>query len=232
MKNIAIILAGGKGSRAGDGLPKQFRALPDGRTVLETCVAAFHQNEHIDEIAVVMLKDYFEAAKALLTIEKYPKVHYWIAGGSERWESSLRAVETITKEIQAQGLDDCNVLIHDCARPFISSELITKVCQVLLAHKAVSIGIPVTDTLYITQNDGQGEVVEQVPPRAIFRRAQTPQSFRLSLITRAYRKAQLDSACRFTDDTGVVIQTLPDEKVYVIEGEESNRKLTFKEDFE
>ena len=66
MKNIAVILAGGTGSRMGLDIPKQFIRLQDGRTVLETCVAAFQQNERIDEIAIVMHPDHKAEAKALL----------------------------------------------------------------------------------------------------------------------------------------------------------------------
>ena len=65
MRNIAVILAGGQGQRAGAGMPKQFRTLADGKTVLETCIAVFEHHPDIDAIAVVMLADYLEQAQSI-----------------------------------------------------------------------------------------------------------------------------------------------------------------------
>lgn len=240
MKNIAVILAGGSGSRFGADRPKQFHPLKDGRTVLETCVAAFQQNERIDQIAIVMHPAHKDEAKALLPIDRYDKVRYWIDGGKERWESSLHAVEALSVYH-----DECNLLIHDCARPFISQDLITRVCQALEKHEAVSVVEPVTDTLY--QIDSKGLIVD-IPPRTFFRRAQTPQAFRLSLIADAFgsevwgkyveimKRKDTDKLKKEfmiyapTDDMSVVFRTILDEKLYTIPGEPSNRKITFKED--
>lgn len=232
MKNIAVILAGGKGTRAGEGQPKQFRTLADGRTVFETCVSAFEQNERIDEIAIVMLKDHMQQAQAIAAQCGWQKVHYWIAGGQERWESSQNAIKTLVQAMKEQGEDDCNVLIHDCARPFISQALITKVCKALKAYRAVSVALPATDTIYMIQPDGRGDVITDIPPRFLLRAAQTPQAFRLSVLAKAAKKQKTPVIQHFTDDAGMVFCQLPNELIYVVEGEPSNRKLTFAEDFQ
>ena len=230
MRNIAVILAGGTGSRAGGGIPKQFRTLEDGRTVFQTCVAAFEANPHIDRIAVVMLAQYMQQAQDICRACGWRKVQYWIPGGSERWESSLNAARTLSEAMQAQGEDDCNVLIHDCARPFISQDLISRVCTALLAHPAVSVALPVTDTIYTVQTDDLGERITSIPPRATLRAAQTPQAFRLSLVCKALRQAQQAANQPITDDAGAVFR-LPDVHIYIVDGEPANRKLTFSEDF-
>ena len=228
MKNIAVILAGGSGSRLGADRPKQFLPLKDGRTVLETCVDAFHQNEHIDEIAIVMLRDHIAEAQALLPTSRFPKIKYWIPGGAERWESSKNAVKAIAG---AYSPSDCNVLLHDCARPFISQNLITRVCEALQTHEAVSVAVPVTDTLYAVSQDNP-DVIADIPARALFRRAQTPQSFRLSVLQKAFSLAVQHMDGLMTDDAGVVLHYLPEVPIHILPGEESNRKITYKEDLE
>lgn len=225
MKNIAVILAGGSGSRLGADRPKQFLSLKDGRTVLETCVDAFHQNEHIDEIAIVMHPDHIAEAQALLPTSRFPKIKYWIPGGTERWESSLHAVEALSA-----SHDDCNVLIHDCARPFVSQEIITNTCLALETHEAVTVAIPVTDTLYVIE-PGNG-ILKDVPPRALYRRAQTPQAFRLSVLRQAFETMLRSTNRQVTDDVGVVRTFAPTITIHLVPGDESNRKITFKEDIE
>jgi 2-C-methyl-D-erythritol 4-phosphate cytidylyltransferase len=216
MKNIAVILAGGTGTRAGEGEPKQFRLLPDGRTVLETCVTAFAGL--VDSICVVTHPDFAERTRNILNGRNIVVIN----GGKERWESSWNA-------IQALGDEEANVLIHDCARPFVSSRIIADVCRALETHEAVTVAIPATDTLYMV-NDC---CVADIPPREKFMRAQTPQAFRLPLIRRAYELAMCDpNGVAATDDCGIVKRYLPEREIFIVEGEEANKKLTYKEDFQ
>jgi 2-C-methyl-D-erythritol 4-phosphate cytidylyltransferase len=129
-----------------------------------------------------------------------------------------------------------NLLLHDAARPFVSQEIIARVCEALEEHEAVTVAIPSTDTVYEMIN-GQ---VARIPQRSTIMRAQTPQAFRLELIAEAYAKAlgvdicdiQACSACHLpaTDDCGVVYEHMPQVPIYIVEGEEQNKKITFKED--
>lgn len=212
MKNIAIILAGGAGKRFGADRPKQFLPLADGRSVLEHAVAAFRACDYIDDVLVVMHPDWLEGAECKALNAKL------VAGGRERWESSVNALRTITGE--------CNVLIHDAARPFVSERIIKDVCLALEQHEAVSVAVPATDTMYRVEN---GKLVE-IPNRATMMRAQTPQAFRLSLIRQAYEIAIKDPQLQATDDCGIVHKYLPETPIYIVEGEEANRKITFRED--
>ena len=129
-----------------------------------------------------------------------------------------------------------NLLLHDAARPFVSQEIIARVCVALKEHVAVTVAIPSTDTVY-EMVEGK---VARIPNRATIMRAQTPQAFRLELIAEAYTKAlgvdicdiQACSACHLpaTDDCGVVYEHMPHMPIYIVEGEEQNKKITFKED--
>ena len=249
MYNIAVILAGGIGARVGSTLPKQLLPLADGRSVLEHAVSAFEQSPHIHEICIVMHPDYIMHAEQMLLANAWQKVRHIIPGGKERWESSVNAIRQVKGErLEARGeenncqlpIANCpntiNLLLHDAARPFVSQEIISNVCQALEEHEAVVVAIPSTDTVY-EMKDGK---VARIPNRATIMRAQTPQAFRLELIAEAYTKAlgvdglsaEACATCHLpaTDDCGVVFNHLPELSVHIVLGEEQNKKITFKED--
>lgn len=106
MRNIAIILAGGTGSRMGGGMPKQLLPLADGQTILEHSVAAFEQAECIDEIGIVMHPDYIARAEEMLLRNGWQKVAFIISGGKERYESSMRAIEQVYANIELRMKND------------------------------------------------------------------------------------------------------------------------------
>lgn len=232
MKNIAVILAGGIGSRIGGNTPKQFLLLDDGRSVLEHSVDAFEQASCIDEIAVVMHPEWLAEAEAMIERNGWKKVQQLIPGGSERWESSWRAVEEYMKSAKLGGC--ISLLLHDAARPFVSQRIIADVCQALETHQAVTVAVPSTDTLYKVQSgkgqSDKGMFLEEVLDRAYVWRAQTPQAFHLGTIAEAFRKAMEEGQIAATDDVGIVHRYMPDVPVFIVSGEERNRKITYQED--
>ena len=238
MTNIAVILAGGIGARVGGNTPKQLLPLADGRSVLEHAVSAFEQSPHIDEVCIVMHPDYIAYAEQMLLANAWQKVRNIIPGGKERWESSVNAIRRLgDKAIRrdAKG-EEVNLLLHDAARPFVSQEIIDRVCEALEQHEAVTVAIPSTDTVY-EMADGK---VARIPQRSTIMRAQTPQAFRLDLIAEAYTKAlgadicdkEACAACHLpaTDDCGIVHEHMPHIPIHIVLGEEQNKKITFKED--
>ena len=238
MYYIAVILAGGIGARVGGNTPKQLLPLADGRSVLEHAVSAFEQSPHIDEVCIVMHPDYIAYAEQMLLANAWQKVHHIIPGGKERWESSVNAIRRLGDKAirrEANG-EEVNLLLHDAARPFVSQEIISRVCEALEEHEAVTVAIPSTDTVY-EMVDGK---VACIPQRSTIMRAQTPQAFRLELIAEAYAKAlgvdnlnaEVCAVCSLpaTDDCGIVHKHMPEVPIYIVEGEEQNKKITFKED--
>ena len=215
-------------------MPKQLLPLQDGKSVLEHAVDAFEQSPYIDEVCIVMHPDYIVRAEQMLLANAWQKVRHIIPGGKERWESSVNAIRRLGEEVR--GDEDVNLLLHDAARPFVSPEIIVRVCEALEEHEAVTVAIPSTDTVY-EMADGK---VARIPQRAAIMRAQTPQAFRLALIADAYAKALgVDNlsaeACAAvhlpaTDDCGIVHEHMPDTPIYIVIGEEQNKKITFKED--
>jgi len=225
MKHIAIILAGGMGNRVGGNTPKQLLPLQDGRSILEHSVDAFEQTECIDEIAIVMHPDWIPEAESLRAKNTWKKVKKVIAGGSERWESSWNAIQAFSK---VESASEISLLLHDAARPFVSARIIKEVCEALDEHAAVTVAVPVTDTLYKVES-GKWKV-ESIPSRAEFMRAQTPQAFHLDILKEAFERALKAGKMIVTDDAGVVHRYMPELPIYIVQGEETNKKITYKED--
>ncbi len=224
MKNIAVILAGGIGTRIGGATPKQLLPLADGRSVLEHSVEAFEQAACIDEIGIVMHKDYIGQVQEMVRRNGWQKVVFVIAGGKERWESSVNAIQEIERRNTQQN--SINVLLHDAARPFVSERIITDVCAALEQHEAVTVATPATDTIYMID----GDIVRNIPSRSTLMCAQTPQAFRLATIAEAYRLALQDTHLQATDDCGIVYRYLPSVPIHIVLGDAQNRKITYKED--
>lgn len=226
MKNIAVVLAGGIGARVGGAVPKQLLPLSDGRSVLEHSVDVFEQSAHIDEVCVVMHPDYIATAEAMVVSNAWRKVKHIIPGGKERWESSVNAIRLYQDKLESAQFATANILLHDAARPFVSQRIISDVCEALKEHEAVVVAIPSTDTVYEMQNG----CVARIPNRSTIMRAQTPQAFRLPLITQAYDIALNSENMQVTDDCGVVFNYIPAQSIHIVLGEEQNKKITFKED--
>lgn len=217
--NIAVILAGGVGSRVGADRPKQFLEIR-GRMVIERTIDAFEANANIDEIAVVINPMYIEEMESIVKRNGWKKVRRILEGGAERYMSTLSA-------IKAYGdLEEANVLFHDAVRPMVSQAIIDRVINALEEHDAVGVAVKVTDTIWETD----GETIKSIPDRNIMRKAQTPQAFRLSVIKEAYRRGLQDPKMCSTDDCGMVMRYMPEKKIFIVEGDEKNIKLTYKED--
>lgn len=224
MKNIAIILAGGTGSRVGGETPKQFLPLPDGRTILEHSVDAFEQAVPIHEIVIVMHPDWIPETEAIVVRNSWRKVKQIISGGSERWESSWNAISLFLKDDKKDP--DTFYWFHDAARPFVSQDILRRVAEALKTHLAVTVAVPVTDTLYHVHN----AKVEHIPNRKEYMRAQTPQAFHYLVIGPAYMRAIEKGKIEATDDVGILMKYNPEVEVFIVEGNETNKKITYKED--
>ena len=219
MRNVAVILAGGVGSRMGCAIPKQFLEFK-GRPLIEYAVERFDRHASIDEIAIVMHPDYLDRMERIVRKNGWSKVRKLLKGGAERTDSSLAAIRAY------EGEPDVNLLLHDAARPWVSEETVTRVVEALETHEAVGVAIPSTDTVWMVE---QGKV-SAIPSRKKMWLAQTPQAFRLPLIAEAYRRALQDPDFRATDDCGVVLKYIPESEIIAVLGEVQNSKVTFPED--
>ena len=225
MRNIAIILAGGIGSRVGGQTPKQLLPLEDGRSILEHSVDAFEAVDCIDEIAIVMHPVWIAEAQRICLQNSWQKVQRIIEGGSERWESSWKAIEAISHQPS-----EVSLWFHDAARPFVSQRILKEVAEALEEHEAVTVAVPVTDTIYNVRVNGEGLMVNGIPSRTEFMRAQTPQAFHLETIKEAFERAMKSGDIIATDDAGMVYKYMPEVPIFIVQGEEKNKKITYRED--
>jgi 2-C-methyl-D-erythritol 4-phosphate cytidylyltransferase len=240
MRMVAVVLGGGVGQRLGAGLPKQLLTL-GGTTLVERCVAAFEAAPGVDEILVVMARGYTGQVEALLG-SRYRKVAAVIEGGLTRPESTRVALSAIAAgQPGASGGDallppggttppsppeDPGVLLHDAARPLVDQRIIADCVAALREHDAAGVAVPASDTMVVTENG----VMQSMPRRETLHRCQTPQCFRLSVITRAHELAAADPGYSPTDDCGVVMRYLPDVPVHIVPGSERNIKVTYPQD--
>ncbi len=220
--NIAVILSAGSGSRFGSDIPKQFINLA-GKNIIEYTIAAFEQNENVDEICIVADFKYHEKLLKISQKNGFTKVKKIIQGGEERKDSSYNAI----KEYENQK--DINLIFHDAVRPFVSQKIINDCIESLEKYNAIDVAIPTADT--IIQIDEISKTIENIPQRSKLQRGQTPQAFKLEVIKKAHELAKKDkNKPMFTDDCGLVKQYLPNEDIFVVNGEERNIKITYPED--
>lgn len=218
----ALIVAGGRGRRAGEGVAKQYRDL-GGRPVLARTLERFLDAAAVAAIAVVIHPDDAElyaaaAAPFAGDARLLPPVH----GGPERQQSVLAGLETLA------GIAPDAVLIHDAVRPFVGRATIEAVATALAGgDDAVCAGVPIVDT--IKRADAGGRIAETVPRDGLWRAA-TPQGFAFAAILAAHRAAATrgDHAA-FTDDAAVFAAT--GGTVRMLACPEDNVKLTTPEDF-
>ena len=205
MKTAAIIVAAGRGIRAGGEVPKQFQHLR-GRMVLEHTIAAFANHPQVDRIILVVnARD----KTHLPPLHDIDLVH----GGDSRDASVLAGLAA------AAGAD--LVLIHDGARPLVSARIISDVLAALETHAGAAPALAVSDALW----HGANGLVDAPHPRAGLFRAQTPQGFRLEAILAAHAGHSGGAA----DDVEVALAAGLD--VAIVPGDEANLKITMAEDF-
>lgn len=219
MQNVAIILAGGSGNRFGSETPKQFLSVA-GKQIIEYSIDAFENCPLIDEIGIVCKAEYIAHVEALVRNNRYTKVKQIIPGGKERYDSTLAAIE-------AYPDDDTNLLFHDGVRPFVSERIIRDCIEALQQYNAVGVAVKTTDTIISVDAD---DCIDTILNRAVLRNVQTPQCFKRGLIKQAYDLALQDPHFTTTDDCGVIRRYMPEESVYMVNGEHTNIKITYPED--
>ncbi len=222
--NIAVVLAGGSGSRMGMvDRPKQFIDIY-GKPVIIHTLEAFEINEKIDAICVVCVKEWQDDLSLWLKEYDIRKVRWIANAGSTRQESSLNALDAISEVCG----DDDYVIIHDAARPLISQKIINDNIIKVREYGACDTVVPAHDTIIRSVD---GETLESIPVRKELYMGQTPQSFRYSIVRKAYDDyfaMPEDQRPEMTDDCGLVLYS--GVKIGMAMGDKLNMKITTMED--
>ncbi|MGL4991668.1 MAG: 2-C-methyl-D-erythritol 4-phosphate cytidylyltransferase [Sarcina sp.] len=217
MKNIAIILAGGKGKRMNTSVSKQFIDINE-KPVIYYTIKKFEECNQIDDIVLVLPKDEIEYFNNNIQSKYNFKINKIIEGGNERSESVYNAL----KEIKCSN-DDI-ILIHDGARAFVSKEIILNGIFYAKEFGCTAPGVIPKDTIKIKD---EKSFVVSTPNRSDLVAIQTPQCFKYSIIKECHEKIKNKNVV-ITDDTMVVEYF--GKKVYLYEGSYENIKITTVED--
>jgi 2-C-methyl-D-erythritol 4-phosphate cytidylyltransferase/2-C-methyl-D-erythritol 2,4-cyclodiphosphate synthase len=215
-RTAAILVAAGRGLRAGAGGPKQYRTI-GGRTVIHRALAAFADHPEVMVVQPVVNPDDIEIFKAAVSGLRHEAP---APGGATRQASVLSGLEALVPH-----RPDI-VLIHDAARPFVTPAVISRAIVAAGKTGAAIPVAPVTDTI---KEVGSGGNITATPERARLRIAQTPQTFKFDLILEAHRRAARDGLTEFTDDAAIA--EWAGLTVATFEGDVANMKLTTPEDF-
>jgi 2-C-methyl-D-erythritol 4-phosphate cytidylyltransferase/2-C-methyl-D-erythritol 2,4-cyclodiphosphate synthase len=216
VRTAAILVAAGRGLRAGGGGPKQYRTI-GGQTVIFRAMQTFCSHPDVATVQPVVNPDDIGLFNdAVVSLRHAPPAN----GGATRQASVHAGLEAL-----AADKPDI-VLIHDAARPFVTSAVISRAIDAAGRTGAAIPAIPVTDTI---KQVGDAGDVTGTPDRARLRIAQTPQAFRYDVILEAHRRAAREGRSDFTDDAALA--EWAGLTVATFEGDAANMKLTTPEDF-
>ena len=217
MRTAAIVVAAGRGERAGGGLPKQFRPFL-GETVLRRSLRLFAAHSGIDAVQAVIDPSFDAAYRA--SIADIEKLLSPVAGGATRQQSVRAGLESLERASPAF------VLVHDAARPLASPALLDRALNAVTSTGAAIPTIPIRDTIKCV--DASGRVTETLD-RAALRAVQTPQAFSFDKLLAAHRRAANAGRDDFSDDAALA--EWAGMTVTTFAGEAGNHKLTTDEDF-
>ncbi|HAO9084458.1 TPA: bifunctional cytidylyltransferase/SDR family oxidoreductase, partial [Escherichia coli] len=184
----------------------------------EYTVEAFEKSLNIDEIIIVSHPSYVDLIWKFVKKNQWKKVTKVFNGGKERFDSTYSALQGLEGED-----NNSNILLHDAVRPLINESIINNCIDALRNFEAVDVVIPSADTLVEVYDDG---CISNIPNRAVMRRGQTPQAFKLGTLKQAYQRAINAQRFSFTCDCGVVRSMVPGVRVATVVGAESNMKVT------
>lgn len=211
MHVAAIIVAGGKGERAGGRQPKQFVDLGGGRTMLDRSIEAFLAVPAIAEVIVAVPAGYLEQ------VRRSDRVRV-VEGGARRQDSMARAFAEVSSAADV-------VLVHDAARPYVSARLIMETATAAATFGAAITALPVRDTVKRTTTVRGEIVIRETLPRDEIVLAQTPQGFRRDVLAQAMAAV----ADRDVTDEAMLVERAGI-AVHVVPGEAANVKITTAEE--
>jgi len=215
MHCTVIIPAAGRGERFGGDTPKQFLLLR-GRPIIVHTVERFLAYPEVDRIIIGVSEEHLEASSALMSDEGWQRVELVIGGATRQ--------ETVSRGVAAALRHSCEmVAVHDAVRPFASRRLLREVLSKAAEVGAALPALTITDSIHRVVDD----LIAETPDRRAWRTAQTPQCFKVHILTSVLEKA-MQQGIEATDEAGAASRL--GQKVAVVRGENRNVKITYPED--
>ena len=215
MEKVAVVVAGGRGTRMGTSVSKQYLPI-GGKPVLMHTLAVFHRADPTIHLILVLPEDDFSLWDDLCRQYNFKLKHRLVRGGATRFQSVKNGLNSISF---SAGL----VAIHDAVRPFVKEEVIRESFALAAISGSAIAVVPLKDSLREVNSEG----VSQFRERHKFRLVQTPQTFQLEKIKKAF---DIPERPEFTDDA--TVYEFQGWQVTLIEGNPENSKLTTPEDLD
>jgi 2-C-methyl-D-erythritol 4-phosphate cytidylyltransferase len=215
MKVTAIIPAGGKGLRSGLKIPKQFAKIK-GRELITYTIEVFQRNKSINKIIIAAPEEYFPLLEKCRSKYKFSKITGIVKGGTERQDSVYNALKSDS------FADDDLILVHDAARPLLSSKLLSEIIALAVEKGNAVPAVKARDTLAYGN-----KIITSYLNRENVYYLQTPQAFRYSGLKFAFEKAYKDN---FTGTDESMLVQRSGENINIVSGSYQNIKITTPED--
>ena len=221
--NIAVIFAGGVGSRMHSKiLPKQFLEM-HGKPIIVHTIDVFEASDKIDGIVIACIPEWINYLKDIIKKYNLSKVKDIVPGGSTGQESIYNGLLSAEK---IAGEEPSIVLIHDGVRPLITEKTIADNIDMVQRKGSAITCVKVKETVLVVDNNNQ---IVNIPNRSNSRLARAPQSFWLNEILDAHEKARMEKINSFIDSSSMM--QYYGKKLFLVEGPEANIKVTTPEDF-
>ena len=220
--NIAVIIAGGSGSRMGQDIPKQFINVYDKPVVVYT-LESFERHDRVDAILVVCIDGWHDILWAYAKQFNITKLKWVVSGGSSAQESIRNGIYHL-KDI-CDGND--NIIIHDGIRPLVDDEVLNDVIDKCNEYGNGVTSLPYNEQIFVV--DDEKSTVKYIP-RETLRRVSTPQAYKLSKLIWAYEKAFREEIGIYGSSYTNTMMVELGERLYFAKGSDKNIKLTTKDD--
>lgn len=224
--NIAIIIAGGSGSRMGQDIPKQFINVYD-KPILIYTLESFQRHPQIDAIEVVCIDGWHDIVWAYAKQFNIDKLKWIVSGGKSGQESIRNGVYNLEGKVNAND----TIIIHDGIRPLVDSAVLTDVIAKCQMYGNAVTSMPYNEQIFVINKDDESTTTQYIP-RETLRRVSTPQAYKFKILDEKYHEAfEREIGIYGSSYTNTMMVELG-ETLHFAAGSEKNIKLTTKDDLE
>ena len=226
MSNIALIIAGGVGSRMGFEIPKQFIKVYD-KPVLVYTLEGFQSHDMVDSIVCVCVEGWEDMLRRYVDFYGISKLKLIVPGGRTGQESIRNGVMAIKEFAQ----DDDNIIIHDGIRPMVDGYILSDILKICAEKGNAVTSLPYNEQIFLVAEDDPTTTTRYIP-RETLRRVSTPQAYKLGKLVWAYNKAFEEEIGIYGSSYTNTMMVELGERLHFAAGSDKNIKLTTQDDLE